>query len=425
MTEPHTELKAELLAELQAELQDPKKQQPKNQETNAEDQGSATASSSQTSASDKNNDGNEEKPNEETAAPVDEEPQEKTVEDTSKEPQAEENYEPSKVPPAEVDQAGEGQPTQGCPEKRKVVVVVPEAEEAATKPLEASPAGSAIQTTQPNPAESPASTVPIVASPKTLSTTSSSESDQESTREDSSKGPENVTEAKPVQEMQSPKSSRMSSVFSPVIAKLRMDSVTTPTSSRSRRSTVSSSPSTLRTTSQVLSSLIPLSPSNSQPKVQEPERLSIVTTRTLSVQEPTVQVAELAQVPSSTTVIDFVPDQTKAPEREQRLSVATTGNSSVKDEPQSRVPSISGQTLAPEINVEPVLLKKVNTNQTSAPSSPSASPNAVTSIVKSLRQPRKRDRLRNRAFQRWILAMLFGRTIAKRLKAMLELAAGH
>ena len=428
MTEHQAELKAELLAELQAELQDPKEQLPTKQASDVEDDRSATSTSSQTSASDIVNDENKETPNNETAVPTDKKPQEKTGNDTSKELQAEEDGEPTKSRPAQVDEPKTDQPIQDSPEKKEVVIAVPEAAEAAEETAKASetpPNSSTIPSSQSRPAEPPASTVPIVASLTSTSTTSSSGSDQESKAiEYSPKELDKVTEAKPVEIIQSPKSSRMSSVFSPVIAKLRMDSIMTPTSNSSRRSTVYSSPSTLRKTSQALSGLLPLSKSNSQPKIEERERLSMVTDQTPSVEEPNIKVVELVQIPSSTTVIDFVPDQPKVPEKQQRLSVATSGRGSVNDEPRSKVPSISGQTLAPETSVEPIILKKVNTDQASAPST-SASPNPLMDIVKSLRQPRKRDRLRNRAFSRWVLAIVFGRTIAKRLKAMLELAAGH
>lgn len=225
----------------------------------------------------------------------------------------------------------------------------------------------------------------------------------------------------------------MGSVFSPVISKLRMDSIVTPTSNKSRRSTISSSPSTLRKTSQALSDLLPFSASTPRPKEDE-ERLSVVTAQTPTVQSPEAKVVELVRVPSSTTVIDFVPDPTKEPERPQKLSVATIGQVSVNNEPRSSVPSISSQTLAPsvkfedltpETSTEPIILKKINTDQTSRPSTTTTQSNPVMDMVKLLRKPRKRDRLRNRACPEWLLVLLFGHTAGKRMKAMLELAAGH
>ena len=313
------------------------------------------------------------------------------------------------------------------------MIAIPEAAKDTANSSKTSPRKSLVQTPQSKSAESPGSTLPIVASVKSHSTTSSSsESDHEPKDADEPQGKEDhAAMPESANSVESPKSSRMGSLFSPVISKLRMDSIVIPTSNKSRRSTISSSPSTLRKTSQALSDLLPLSASSSRPK--EEERLSIAANQTPIVQTPMAKVIELVRVPSSTTVIDFVPDITKEPENQQRLSVATIGQDSVKNEPQSRVPSISSQTLAPSVKVEdltletskePVILKKTNTDQTSKhPTSIASEP--VMDVVKSLRNPRKRDKLRNRACPEWLLILLFGHTVGKRMKAMLELAAGQ
>ena len=429
MTDPETELKAELLAELRAELQDSKGQQPENQVNDDLEKGPGTNTSSQTSGSDDVKDGDNETPDNEGNGSNVRKPWGKEVTDPVIGPENENEAEKAKENSAQIDKPENDEPAASGPEKKQVVVATPEATEDTAEFSETSPRKSIVQIPQPKIAESPASTAPTVATIESQSTTSSSESDHgPKDADDPLNKEDDATMPKAADSVESPKSSRMGSLFSPVISKLRMDSIVTPTSNKSRRSTISSSPSTIRKTSQALSDLLPLSAITSRPKMEE-ERLSIVTGQTPTAQTPKVKVVELVRVPSSTTVIDFVPDSTKEPERQQKLSVATIGQNSAKNEPWSRVPSISSQTLAPsvtlETDTEPIILKKINTDQTSRPSTTITPSNPIIDAVKSLREPRKRDRLRNRACPEWLLNLLFGHTAGKRMKAMLELAAGH
>ena len=362
----------------------------------------------------------DENPNKDVPPPENEPPPVKDDENGQNAPS--QGDEANKEPPSEPKPATSEEEAPKSPQDPVPLKLTPEPveEEASpSKPEQKSPAGSKATSD---------------ASIKSSETSSSSEANVNPERkEDNTVPPKLAIETKPPQAVKETTSPQKSSIFTPVIAKLKMDSAVSPSTTRSRNSSLVSSALSSRKASQPISNILRLSTSSASTAAGEQPRQSLVSTQT-PIMEELVNVAEMVRMPTSSTVVDFAPEKAKVVDLSQRLSVASSTRNVPTTETQPRAPSISGQTLTPSVKVEdqvpaknedPVLIKKL-TEATKILPAVSLPPDvSISDAVNLVHEPRKRDRVRCAMFPQWFLVMLFGHTVAKRLKAMLELAAGH